>query len=475
MNQATPLYAALVLTLAAGVYAESSGSAADAPDECADGVGPSVQTQLFLLIMGIFVFFMQAGFSLVEAGSVGESTVTNILFKNVLDIILSAICWWSFGYWFAFGAKGDSQTSIDAGVDIGIDGFFMQNTMPPCLYAQWFFQWSFAATTVTITSGAMAGRTSLFAYSSYAVFMVSLIYPLVVHWTWSSDAWLTNKGYSDFAGSGIVHCTGGAAALIGAIIVGPRYKSEAEKETFKLELQPHSMPMVVLGTIILVFGFFAFNGGSVLTMDSQDDVQAMALAMINTVMAAAGGGLASLSMNRLVEGHFQLIFTCNGLLAGMVAICGGAASFAPWAAFVIGIIAGCVYFAWSYMLKKLNIDDAIDAIPVHLGAGIWGVIAVPLLSKDDSIFYHNSKTAYDTLGWNVAGVCLIIAFTMATVGTLFKILDLFGKLRIDDEIIQSGIDKHEHNENAYSRNAKSAEAAEAMGEFAAPSTMLTPV
>jgi Amt family ammonium transporter len=119
--------------------------------------------------------------------------------------------------------------------------------MPVCLYAQWFFQWSFAATTVTITSGAMAGRTSLFAYSMYGIFMVSLIYPIVAHWTWSNDAWLTEKGYSDFAGSGIVHVTGGAAALIGAIIVGPRYKTEAEKKEFALELQPHSMPMVVYG------------------------------------------------------------------------------------------------------------------------------------------------------------------------------------------------------------------------------------
>jgi Amt family ammonium transporter len=218
-----------------------------------------------------------------------------------------------------------------------------------------------------------------------------------------------------------------------------------------------------------MFGFFAFNGGSVLTMDEQSDVQGMATAMINTVLAGAGGGLASLLANRAVEGHYQLIFTCNGLLAGMVAICGGANDFAPWAALIIGLIAGIVYFGWSFALKNLNIDDAIDAVPVHLGAGIWGVIAVPLFNKSDSIFYHNSKSAYSMLGWNIAGVFIIFAFVVVTVGCMFKILDLFGKLRIDDAIIQSGIDKHEHNETAYARSDSNTSLH--MGDFSAPKSM----
>jgi Amt family ammonium transporter len=395
---------------------------------------------------------MHSGFSLVEAGSVGANTVTNILFKNILTVMISIVMWWSFGYWVAFGSvEGGGK---DSASEIGISGFFMQNNFPICNYAFWFFQWTFSATTGTIVSGAMAGRTQLFGYSVYCIFMIGFIYPLVVHWTWSADAWLwagssDDVGYRDFAGSGIVHACGGTAALMGAIIVGPRYKSEKEKVQFALELQPHSLPMVVLGCLMLMFGFFAFNGGSQLTMDSTDDAQAMAVAVVNTAMSAAGGGFASMLVNKYVDGHFQLLYTCNGMLAGMVAVCAGANVYAPWAALVVGIVGGAAYFGWSTMLKRLNIDDAIDAIPVHLGGGIWGVIAVPLFRKVDSVLYDGSKTAFQTLGWQLGGVITIVVFTAVCTGTLFYLLKLGGKLRIDDAIIQSGIDAHEHAESAY--------------------------
>lgn len=395
---------------------------------------------------------MHSGFSLVEAGSIGVNTVTNILFKNVLTIMISIIMWWSFGYWFAFGSANGG--GADTTEELGISGFFFQNTMPTCEYAFWFFQWTFSATTGTIVSGAMAGRTQLFGYSVYCFFMIGFIYPLVVHWTWSDDAWLTtgssdDAGYRDFAGSGIVHACGGTAALVGAIIVGPRYRTEKEKKQYSLELQPHSLPMVVLGCLMLMFGFFAFNGGSQLTMDSTGDAQAMAVAIVNTCMAAAGGGFASMLFNKYIDGHFQLLFTCNGMLAGMVAICAGANVYAPWAALLVGIVGGVSYYGWSMMLKKLNVDDAIDAIPVHLGGGIWGVIAVPLLRRDDSVFYDGSTTAFQTLGWQFAGILTIIVFTAMTTGPMFMILKKAGKLRIDDDVIQSGIDAHEHAETAY--------------------------
>jgi len=309
-------------------------------------------------------------------------------------------------------------------------------------------------------SGAMAGRTQLVAFSAYCFFMVAFVYPVVVHWVWSSDAWLTkgdneNEGYRDFAGSGVVHVCGGTAALVGAIMVGPRYKTAADKEQFALHLQPHSLPMVVLGTLILMFGFFAFNGGSQLTMDSKEDAVAMSKAVVNTVLAASGGGLASLSINRVLEGHWQLIFTCNGMLAGMVSICAAAASVWPWAAFVIGVIGGASYYTWSCLLKKLNIDDAIDAAPVHLGAGIWGCIAVPLFQHtSDSIFYDNSAVAWRILGWQFAGVITIIVWTGTLIGILFFILDKLNMLRIDDDIIRSSVDQSEHGEPAYAGMAE---------------------
>ena len=407
-----------------------------------------MSTAFFLILMGMLVFFMQTGFALLSAGSIGASSVVNILLKNLADALIGILAWWSIGYALAYGADAD---------DFSGDKYYFLEGAAIDDYPSFFFQWTFAATAATIVSGAMAGRTHIVGYLVYSFLLTGFVYPTIVHWTWSDHAWLTEgqgngdgAGYTDFAGSGIVHACGGTAALCGALIVGPR--QNYKRETSKYDMPGHSMPLVAIGTGILIFGFFAFNAGSVLSMESYDDAKIAALAMVNTIMAASGGSIAALAIQKFAFKNWSLMMLCNGSLAGMVSVCAGANQYYPWAALVIGTIGGCAFFAWSTMLNKLGIDDAIDAVGVHLGGGIWGVIAVPLFSFNHgkSIFYSGTtKVAWYILGWNIAGVLTIMVYTAAIMVPLFMFLKKIGYLRVDDEILSAGIDLMEHGEMAY--------------------------
>jgi len=409
----------------------------------------SFEDQFFLVVMGSLVFFMQAGFAALEAGSTGSSSVTSILFKNLADVLLGSFVWWAVGYAFAYGK--------DNGEFIGSSGFFLTET-GVCEYAYWFYQWTFAATATTIVSGAMAGRTQLVAYATYCIFITAFIYPTVVHWTWTSDGWLSKGGYVDYAGSGIVHCVGGTAALVGAWFVGPRGTKQFENNKNKADIPGHSMPLVALGTLILFFGFIGFNGGSVLSMDSTADALVMSISVVNTVLAASGGGLAAELINRLIHKRkfWSLMQMCNGVVAGMVAICAGANDVWPWAAFVIGLGGGASFKLWSETLMRLKIDDAIDAAPVHLGAGLWGVVATALFARNtdqgNSVFYDsNFKESWLKLSWALAGCLTICVWTGGLCAIMFYVLNKLGCLRVSDEHIEGkgGLDYHEHGELAY--------------------------
>lgn len=416
----------------------------------------SAPTQFYLVMMGALVFFMQAGFSLLEAGSIGSTAVTSVLFKNMADVVVGAITWWAIGYAFAYGSADHKF--------IGDKKFFMMD-MGRCEYSSWFFQWTFAATAVTIVSGAMAGRTQLKAYLCYAIFLTGFIYPVIVHWTWSGRAWLASGnensegvGYVDFAGSGIVHCTGGMAALIGAWMVGPR-GTDIFEQGGKAEIDGHSMPLVQLGTMILFFGFIGFNGGSVLALDSATDGAIMSLAVVNTVMAAAGGGAAAEIFNWLIVGreYWSLMQMCNGVIAGMVAICASANNVFPWAALLIGFVGGIIYKLFSMAVYKVGIDDAIDAAAVHLGAGFWGVVAGAFFANPSagsggySIFFpgDNDDLVGKQLGWAFLGLLVIMTWTGVLCYIMFFMLKRVGWLRVDDDVINKGLDLSEHGEAAY--------------------------
>lgn len=341
------------------------------------------------------------------------------------------------GYGFSFGG-----TSNDF---IGGEGFALHD-VSQCDYAFFFFQYTFAATATTIISGAVAERCTVATYATYSVVVTGFVYPAVVYWVWSDNAWLTTGrdgvGYSDFAGSGVVHMTGGAAALAGALLMGPRARRLKTDGSLLPTLAPHSTPLATLGAFILIFGFFAFNGGSQLALVDNDgnNGAVIALAVVNTIMAAAGGGFTACAVSYGMSKKLSLMIMINGVIGGMVAICASANVVLPWAALLIGGVAGLVVCAWSYLMRRLRIDDAIDAVAVHLGAGWWGVMAEPLFNNSLGIFYDGSnQTGWDKLGWNLAGSIVIFVWSFSVSFIMFFILKSIGRLRVTEETELEGV------------------------------------
>jgi Amt family ammonium transporter len=362
-----------------------------------------------------------------------------VLYKNLCDTIIGAIIFYFLGYGFAFGGDGNDF--------IGGEGFAL-NSVPECDYAMFFFQFTFAATAVTIVSGAVAERCTVSTYVTYSMYITGFVYPVVVYWVWSGNGWLwegasdnDDVGYRDFAGSGVVHMTGGAAALAACYLMGPRKRRIGSDGKLLPTLAPHSTPLVTLGAFVLMFGFFAFNGGSQLALvDSTGENGAViALAVVNTIMAAAGGGLACGVWSLITTKKLSLLLTVNGVIGGMVAICASANVVFPWAALIIGAVAGLVVVFWSWMMRKCGVDDAIDAIAVHLGCGWWGVMAEPLFNHPLGIFFRGSNPiSWDKLGWNLAGSVIIFVWAFSASFVLFYILKVLGVLRVSAEIEEDG-------------------------------------
>ena len=252
-------------------------------------------------------------------------------------------------------------------------------------YRDCFFQLAFATTSATIVSGGIAGRTCFWTYVGFSAVMTSIIYPVIVHWTWGMG-WLGDNGYYDFAGSGIVHMVGGLSALMGAIAAGPR-KGRFEKGNEE-RFNAHNTPLMVLGTLILWFGWFGFNAGSTLSMHG-DDVQNAARVSVNTMVAAASGGLFTFSIRSTYgeHPHYSIGAMCNGVLAGLVAVTAPCGNIYPWAAVIIGIIGGCFYTCFSKLVVHMKWDDPLDAFAVHYGAGLCGVLMVAFFDIDLGIFF----------------------------------------------------------------------------------------
>merc|ERR1719277_1180155 len=289
--------------------------------------------------------FMHAGFAVLEAGSIRQKNATTVLLKNVATVCLGTCTWYFWGYATAYGVQDDPSdfwgSKYFAGADLVpfADGAMVDQTgtVPT---QDWFFQWAFCATSATIVSGGVAERIQFPVYVLFCTIMTGLIYPTVVYWTWNSDGWLVKEGYSDFAGSGIVHLTGGVAALVGAILCGPRAGRFEEPDKFC----PHNMGLVALGTFILWFGFYGFNCGSTLTMSTAADATSAALVAMNSTIAGSAGALIVLLIRLIVakvrkqEQIYDLAGMCNGVLAGLVAICAGVGSMEPGSAFFVGIM-----------------------------------------------------------------------------------------------------------------------------------------
>jgi len=428
---------------------------------------------LWVLIAGALVFFMQCGFTLLEAGAIKSSNVQNILFKNTMDACIGSLVWFLFGYCVAYG-DGDSK---DANSFIGVENIVLENED----WNGFFFQWAFAATAATIVSGSVAERCSLTAYFTYTVFITTWVYPCVVHWMWDGNGWLSPfnddpevlSGTIDFAGSGVVHMVGGFSGLAGAYMCGPRFRrfdesDEAKSSKYFDELRHqfkfgHNVPFQVFGTFILWTGWYGFNCGS--TLGANGLMTLASRVAVTTTLAAAAGGITCAFIVRYHtrmqseknEGYWSIPAVCNGILGGLVSITAGCATLETGWAIFVGAFGGIVYYASSNLLEKFHIDDPLDAFSVHGACGAWGVLAAALFSYNKRYVRdaYGEGIADDTphgerIGAAVIAVLVIAAWTLVNSGIMFGILAKLGILRIDESTERSGLDQSEHGGKAVS-------------------------
>jgi len=394
---------------------------------------------LWMLIAGILVFLMQAGFTLVEAGMTRSKNAVNIAMKNVLDICVGSLSYWLVGYSLMYG-----DTS---------NGWFFWSGLFQGEGAVLFFQTMFAATTATIVSGAIAGRTKYSTYIIFSLVMTAIIYPISGGWEWNGG-WLNDTAglmpaeFIDFAGSSIVHSVGGWAALVAAFMVGPRIGKYVDGKV--MPIAGHNQILATLGVFILWFGWFGFNGGSQLAWGGADAVAASNVVLI-TNLAAAAGGLGALITTWFWYGKPNLAQTLNGALAGLVSITAGCGNMTAGGAVLAGLIGGIiVVFSIEFIEKKLKIDDAIGAASVHGVAGAWGTLVIGLwgVDGDTGIGLFNGGGAAQ-LGAQAIGVLAYAVWAVALSFIVLGILKATIGLRVSKEVEIEGLDISEHGSIAY--------------------------
>jgi Amt family ammonium transporter len=389
---------------------------------------------LWMLISGILVFFMQAGFTLVESGMTQSKNAVNIAMKNLLDITVGSLTYWFVGYSLMYGDT--------------TNGWFFWSGIMQGEGADLFFQTMFAATAATIVSGAIAGRTKYSTYAIFTVVMTAIIYPIAGGWQWQGSGWLTELGFIDFAGSSIVHAVGGFAALVAAYMVGPRIGKYVDGKV--MPIPGHNQILATLGVFILWLGWFGFNGGSQLAWGGDDAVAASTVVLI-TNLSAAAGALGALVTTWIWYGKPHLAQTLNGALAGLVSITAGCGNMTTGGAVLAGLIGGViVVFSIEFIEKKLKIDDAIGAASVHGIVGFWGTIVIGLwgVDGDTKLGIFNGGGSDQLINQLIGGLAYAVwAIVLSFV--VFGILKYTIGLRVTEEEEVAGLDVSEHGSIAY--------------------------
>ncbi len=394
---------------------------------------------LWMLLSGILVFFMQAGFTMVEAGMTQSKNAVNIAMKNLLDISVGSITYWLVGYSLMYG-----DTS---------NGWFFWSGLFQGEGADLFFQTMFAATAATIVSGAIAGRTKFETYVVFTLIMTAIIYPISGGWQWQGSGWLTELGFIDFAGSSIVHGVGGFAALVAAYMVGPRTGKFVDGKVFPIA--GHNQILATLGVFILWLGWFGFNGGSQLAWGGDDAVGASTVVLV-TNLAAAAGALGALFTTWIYLGKPNIAHTLNGALAGLVSITAGCGNMTPSGALMAGIIGGIiVVFSIELIEKKLKIDDAIGAVSVHGVAGFWGTIVIGLwgVDGDTGIGLFNGGGSAQFVSQFIGALAYMV-WAIVTAFIVFSALKYTMGLRVTEQEELEGLDLSEHDAIAYAGKRK---------------------
>ena len=412
-----------LLNMTSTGYAETTVSAE---------IGFIFNTLLFL-ICGFLVFFMACGFAMLESGMVTSKSVSVICAKNIGLVSIAGIMFWMFGYNLAYGIPEggyigkfipwSDASKIDTGYADGSD---------------WYFQMVFCATTVSIVSGTLAERIKLWPFFLFAAILSGILYPIVMGWQWGGG-WLAVAGFSDFAGSTLVHSTGGAAALAGAMILGPRL-GRFTKSGAAAPVKPFaasSIPLVTLGVFVLWLGWFGFNGGSQLAIGTATDAIAVSKIFLNTFLAGAGGVLAAAVTTRLGFGKTDVIQMLNGCIGGLVAITAEPLMPSPLASILIGAVGGVIVVYGTKLLFSLKIDDVVGAIPAHLFAGIWGTLAVPITNSGASF------------GTQLLGVVSINAFVFIVSFIIWFLMKSTFGIRLSKEGETKGTDVTETGVIAY--------------------------
>ena len=395
-------------------------------------VGFIFNTFLFL-VCGFLVMFMAAGFAMLESGMVTSKSVSVICAKNIGLYSISGIMFWLVGYNLAYG--------IPEGGYIGKLLPWSDGSKLETGYADgsdWYFQMVFCATTVSIVSGTLAERIKLWPFFLFAAILTGIIYPIQMGWQWGGG-WLAAKGFSDFAGSTLVHSTGGAAALAGAILLGPRlgrFNKKGEPAPVK-PFAASSIPLVTLGVFVLWLGWFGFNGGSQLAMGSFTDAVAVSKIFINTNLAACGGVMAAAVVTRLMVGKTDVLQMLNGAIGGLVAITAEPLMPTPIVAILIGAVGGMIVVWGTKLLFTMQIDDVVGAIPAHLFAGIWGTLAVPITNPAAKF------------GTQLLGVISINVFVFIVAYIIWSIMKNTVGIRLSKESELKGTDVTETGVIAY--------------------------
>ena len=391
---------------------------------------------LWLVLCAALVFFMQAGFAMVETGLTRAKNAGNIIMKNLMDFAGGSLVFWALGWGLMYGQ--------DWGGFIGFSDFFPNQE--PILMRDWFFQAVFAATAATIVSGAMAERTKFVSYLAYSVVLTGLIYPISGHWIWNAEGWLATMGFHDFAGSTVVHGLGGAAALAGALILGPRTGKYvmAQGKKASMPIMGHNLPLAALGVFILWFGWYGFNAGS--TLSGTDS--SISIIVVTTTLAAAAGAIASMITVWILNGKPDVSMSLNGALAGLVAITAPCAVVSNRAAVVIGVIAGIlVVFSVEFLDKVLHIDDPVGAVSVHGICGIWGTIAVGIFGDLEKL--GSGLSRWQQIGVQGLGTVSVTFWSFFGASLLFLLISKTLGLRVQEEEELAGLDLDEHGIEAY--------------------------
>mmetsp|Transcript_25762 Transcript_25762/g.56124 ORF Transcript_25762/g.56124 Transcript_25762/m.56124 type:complete len:537 (+) Transcript_25762:75-1685(+) len=451
---------------------------------------------VYLVLCGALVFIMHGGFAMLCAGAIRSKNTMNILLQTILDAAVSGIAFYLLGYGFAYGgypAMPPNNQMPNSFIGNGLFALskFETDNPNPGHWQDFFFQWAFCATATTIPAGAVAERFNFNAYLGYSFFIAAFVYPVIVHWVWSQYGWLGyaraaplthlfRAGFIDFAGSGVVHMVGGLSGFWGCVLVGPRM-GRFDGNGKPVDMPGHSATLVVLGTVLLWFGWYGFNPGSMILANTSDYAQVIGRAAVTTTLAGSAGGVMGLVLSFARHKAWDLLAVCNGVLCGFVSITAGCHVLEPWAAIIAGAVGVCFFEAVCIMFLRFKIDDPLCAAPMHAFCGMWGCLIVGVLAKKDYVYQVYSGSHKDCATWvdgvcqgdwvdsidnypyglfypggggrllasQVIGILVIAGWTSAMMAPFFAIFKAFGCLRISAEEEQAGLDVSKHGGSAY--------------------------